>query len=57
MDQNSDRTANEKITCACTHPTHFLGSCQVPTNFSDKLCARCMKDHFTRNDDPTIIIE
>ncbi|HEX2227657.1 MAG TPA: hypothetical protein VHM64_10985 [Candidatus Binatia bacterium] len=57
MDQDSGNIAEAKTTCACNHPTHFLGRCQVEINSSDKLCTACMKDHFTRNDDPTIIIE
>jgi hypothetical protein len=57
MQENSDKTIYEKKVCACTHPTHFLGGCKVEINSSEKLCAQCMKDHFTRNDDPTIVIE
>jgi hypothetical protein len=52
-----EQSDKPKAICACTHPTHFLGRCQVELGSADKLCAQCMKDHFTRNDDPAIIIE
>jgi hypothetical protein len=57
MDQSSATPVEEKVTCPCTHATHFLGRCQVEIDSSEKLCAQCMRDHFTRNDDPTIVIE
>ena len=57
MDENAHKASEEKTGCACTHPTHFLGRCQVKIDASEKLCAPCMQDHFTRNDDPTIVIE
>jgi hypothetical protein len=57
MEQNAHKTNEEKTICACTHATHFLGRCQVEIDSSDKFCAPCMQEHFTRNDDPTIVIE
>jgi hypothetical protein len=43
-----------KWTCACAHPTHFLGTCQVKVEYPRTRCAECMQNHFTLNDDPTI---
>jgi hypothetical protein len=57
MIQSTDRPQEEGAICACTNPTHFLGRCQVAVNEPEKLCAQCMENHFTRNDDPTIVIE
>jgi hypothetical protein len=57
MEDKSDGSKKEKTICACTNATHFLGRCQVEIETSEKLCAQCMKNHFTRNDDPTIVIE
>jgi hypothetical protein len=49
--------SNETATCSCTHGTHFLGRCQQPIVPPEKLCAECAQNHFTRNDDPTVVIE
>jgi hypothetical protein len=57
MKEDKASAPGGKALCACTNPTHFLGRCQVEINASEKLCAECMKNHFTRNDDPTIVIE
>ncbi len=57
MDQREGKADQEKAMCACTNPTHFLGRCQAGINPPNTLCDQCMKDHFTRNDDPTITIE
>lgn len=57
MIQNTDTPPEDSAICACTNPTHFLGRCQVAVKRPDTLCAQCMKNHFTRNDDPTIVIE
>jgi len=57
MIQNTDTPSEDNTICACTNPTHFLGHCQAAVKPPDTLCAQCMKNHFTRNDDPTIVIE
>jgi hypothetical protein len=41
-------------TCACTHPSHFLGNCRVKVVRPETKCAECMENHFGLNDDPTI---
>ena len=51
-DEPSAREKN--VTCACTHPTHFLGSCQVKVNKPGVTCSECMTNHFVPNNDPTI---
>jgi hypothetical protein len=57
MERRYDGRDKKERTCACTNPTHFLGHCQVAVVPPNTLCDQCMKNHFTRNDDPTIIIE
>jgi hypothetical protein len=57
MDASGDSPKHQKATCTCANPVHFLGRCQVEIEPTEKLCAQCLKDHFTRNDDPTIVIE
>jgi short-subunit dehydrogenase len=43
-----------KPVCACTHPTHFLGRCQVAVVPPAQTCSECMENHFHPADDPTI---
>jgi hypothetical protein len=51
--ENPD-SPGEKSVCTCTHPTHFLGRCQVAVDPPEQLCAECMENHFHRADDPAI---
>jgi hypothetical protein len=57
MDRRDEREYIKNRTCDCTNPTHFLGRCQVAVVPPGTWCEQCMKNHFTRNDDPTICIE
>jgi hypothetical protein len=43
-----------KTICSCTHPTHFLGRCQIAVEPPEHNCAECMESHFSRVDDPAI---
>lgn len=56
MDERQEKANLERTLCACTNPTHFLGRCQVGITPPNRLCDQCMKNHFTRNDDPTIVV-
>jgi hypothetical protein len=53
-DQTKPNERAEKAVCTCTHPTHFLGRCQVAVDPPEQQCAECMENHFQPADDPAI---
>jgi hypothetical protein len=48
------RQATNSLVCACRHPTHFLGRCQIAVRPPEQFCPECMHSHFQRIDDPGI---
>lgn len=49
-----EHETHEQPVCVCTHPTHFLGRCQIVVNPPEHTCPMCMESHFHRVDDPAI---
>ncbi|MGH7853812.1 MAG: SDR family NAD(P)-dependent oxidoreductase [Candidatus Binatia bacterium] len=54
LDMPMANRAGKNTVCGCTHPTHFLGRCQITVKPPDHTCAECMESHFHRIDDPAI---